>query len=797
MLDIVEKNKRRYRAAGKTRKTEIVKEVTEEIRANGARFLKRSDSSWRVVSPLETHKKVCHCLREEKSGGSSGADAISSSEDSSNSGDGNDVKVAKAYKRKARLLKGKKSIFNAPSATASSKVPKNAVVDACSETDKKRRRKKLLPMNTRKLNSTPSEPEDKNAPRQHRNFTSEEPLQKERKKQSATATQQQEGSTTGRGGRGGQGVATLGFGHNEVDAHSRKQEQASSMAALPDTTLSSTIMQGASFQDSSLAYTSDIERLRYLQHSMGLAALTTNSPAAVVLPPGTVAREDVGFGMIMGEPHPGDVLFGIDPNFELHPGNMQLRSMIQASVGIHPSTTEQKLMISKGILARLRMGGSRFLTRQSMGPRSIWYQMTEVEVEVIIFRRLCDEELALHAVVHRSANPAIFGMPNLPQMQRSVAPPGFLPFSATESLSANMSGSNMRLKEPATRPSVAGKSNRALSGDGDDEESVDIPLASLKKKSKSAEKTKRKLTRASEDRTTRFSNSKRSFNATALSSDRNLSPTTSFASSDEQTLISVSQPTDTDILLGRGRGNFRHPSNRRLLRIFQEQNQRYRGAKKSEKSDIAKEIVRDIQRQGGRFLKRGDNGISWYVVKDREAFRKVCHGIRDIPKSDGDSPEIVAHPHKKRKTEEPVDTRASMTMVRNSNISADQSAMLSMNFKIPNPQPPSNAVQQGHGIVAVQPKDIICGRGKGVFSHPGNRRMLNIIHENKARYKRSTKSEKGVIAREIMAEVQGNGGRFLRRKEEDPSKWEILDYKEALIKVCHSIRDSLANNEEK
>lgn len=72
--------------------------------------------------------------------------------------------------------------------------------------------------------------------------------------------------------------------------------------------------------------------------------------------------------------------------------------------------------------------------------------------------------------------------------------------------------------------------------------------------------------------------------------------------------------------------------------------------------------------------------------------------------------------------------------------------------------------------------------------------MLNIIHNNKERYRNApTKAEKAEISREVMAHILSNGTRFLRRTEQDGDVWEEVEFKDALKKVCHGIRDSLCN----
>ena len=97
-------------------------------------------------------------------------------------------------------------------------------------------------------------------------------------------------------------------------------------------------------------------------------------------------------------------------------------------------------------------------------------------------------------------------------------------------------------------------------------------------------------------------------------------------------------------------------------------------------------------------------------------------------------------------------------------------------------------------LIVPEPVDIICGRGRGNFSHPGNQIMQSIIHRNRERYRHApTKSEKTEISREVLATIFGNGGRFLKRKDSDIDAWEEVEYKDALKKVCHGICDNFCN----
>jgi len=105
--------------------------------------------------------------------------------------------------------------------------------------------------------------------------------------------------------------------------------------------------------------------------------------------------------------------------------------------------------------------------------------------------------------------------------------------------------------------------------------------------------------------------------------------------------------------------------------------------------------------------------------------------------------------------------------------------------------------------------DILCGRGRGSFDHPGNRRMLLIIAPYKQAYQVAPKNEKAKIARHVyelvvnQVDVDGCRPRFIRRglasenhkrriprkNKEDTSCWYELNEEEAMKKIAHTLRE--------
>jgi len=72
-----------------------------------------------------------------------------------------------------------------------------------------------------------------------------------------------------------------------------------------------------------------------------------------------------------------------------------------------------------------------------------------------------------------------------------------------------------------------------------------------------------------------------------------------------------------------------HPGNRHLHELEAlKYEEYYDSAKRDRKTEIAEELVQQINKSSGRFLKRDDGSGMWVEVPNREARDKVCHGFR-------------------------------------------------------------------------------------------------------------------------------------------------------------------------
>jgi hypothetical protein len=86
-------------------------------------------------------------------------------------------------------------------------------------------------------------------------------------------------------------------------------------------------------------------------------------------------------------------------------------------------------------------------------------------------------------------------------------------------------------------------------------------------------------------------------------------------------------PKPCDVLLGRGRPFQEFPGNVTLNDKLDEQRELYRGRNsRKDKTNISREILEKITRNGGRFLKK--EGDHWIEVADLVAREKIAHGFR-------------------------------------------------------------------------------------------------------------------------------------------------------------------------
>lgn len=92
-------------------------------------------------------------------------------------------------------------------------------------------------------------------------------------------------------------------------------------------------------------------------------------------------------------------------------------------------------------------------------------------------------------------------------------------------------------------------------------------------------------------------------------------------------------------------------------------------------------------------------------------------------------------------------------------------------------------------IQQVTDQDILCGRGRGLESFPGNKLFRQVIKEHAASYiaQSTTRSERSRMVRLISDRLASEGMRFIKRVNKG---WTPLEDYDAKLKVGHALRDA-------
>ena len=97
-----------------------------------------------------------------------------------------------------------------------------------------------------------------------------------------------------------------------------------------------------------------------------------------------------------------------------------------------------------------------------------------------------------------------------------------------------------------------------------------------------------------------------------------------------------SEIKEQDVLLGRGKCNFKHIGNMAYRMLIETRLEKYIASdSRSEKTHMVVEVVESIFESGGRFLKQeqGSSADGWFVVNKKTAREKVGHSFRDAIKA--------------------------------------------------------------------------------------------------------------------------------------------------------------------
>jgi len=90
-------------------------------------------------------------------------------------------------------------------------------------------------------------------------------------------------------------------------------------------------------------------------------------------------------------------------------------------------------------------------------------------------------------------------------------------------------------------------------------------------------------------------------------------------------------PTDSDVLLGRGRFVQYNPGNIRFRKLAEKYKDEYDTAPRRRRQEIVSEVIHVLSSEGARFLKQMDTDV-WVKSNDKEAKKKVTQLYREFRK---------------------------------------------------------------------------------------------------------------------------------------------------------------------
>ena len=93
--------------------------------------------------------------------------------------------------------------------------------------------------------------------------------------------------------------------------------------------------------------------------------------------------------------------------------------------------------------------------------------------------------------------------------------------------------------------------------------------------------------------------------------------------------ILTTTPSDLDVLCGRGREACAHVGTKRYQEMISQYYHEYQNAEcNKEKTDIIKNIISSIRKDGGRFLRKDEKTGIWDDICDEKAHEKVSNALR-------------------------------------------------------------------------------------------------------------------------------------------------------------------------
>jgi hypothetical protein len=243
-----------------------------------------------------------------------------------------------------------------------------------------------------------------------------------------------------------------------------------------------------------------------------------------------------------------------------------------------------------------------------------------------------------------------------------------------------------------------------------------------------------------------------------------------------------------DVLCGRSSRAYRHPGNRRFRNLIAAHHRRYKTATTpQDKYCIADQVVIFI---GARFLKENTEGNKWeQILGPEDIHRKVSHALRDA--RDHDDKTLMRARHDTSYTV-PAPIEDSDLSV---DFSDDENSLefeLEQEYDNPRPAPNHFAFSEAFDEIVPEKEDVLLGRERLSYKHPGNKRYRIIVTAYGHRYQNAMcQAAKNDITEEVVTMI---GARFLeRRRGASSSFWSKTCPEEVRKKIKHALRNQSNN----
>jgi hypothetical protein len=313
----------------------------------------------------------------------------------------------------------------------------------------------------------------------------------------------------------------------------------------------------------------------------------------------------------------------------------------------------------------------------------------------------------------------------------------------------------------------------------------------------------------------------------------------------------VSDPTEFDVLFGRGGMTNSHPGNKRFRDIISLHRPDYVRAIKVEKPNVARRIVAAIRGGDppGRFMKRNPADMMWYDVGNRHATEKTSQALREKSQaekkafspnvSEGDVRKLLLKQaltearatHLRlskeggeqlgkdldpqtftllecpvtydnlikegyvsydgvKKEEEEMETFPCHEHGVSRNEYAKERLTKVNSLNLPRTAPPNIGETDKEGNIVVTDSDILCGRGGLTNHHKGNKRFRDVVALHRPDYVRATKVQKPAVAKMIVKAIRNSEppGRFLK-KDSKTGNWIDIGDRRAAEKASQALRE--------